>query len=99
MRKIFVFLALGGLAVILIVNILQMPKLGDLNNPSYNETSHYYIERAVEDTNAPNVITAIITDYRAFDTLGETTVLFTSIAAVISVMKVGSTSKKEKVGE
>lgn len=87
MSKFLTILVLAGLFVILVGSILRMPSLGSIDNPSYNETTTYYLEHAVEETGSLNVIAAIITDYRAFDTLGETTVLFTSIAAVISVLK------------
>lgn len=63
-----------------------MPRMGDPNAPAHNQLAQYYKTQSLEDTGAANVIAAIITDYRAFDTLGETTVLFTSIAAVVSIM-------------
>ncbi|ABR50236.1 hypothetical protein Amet_4155 [Alkaliphilus metalliredigens QYMF] len=97
MKKKFLLFVLGGLLFVLLSSISEMPSLGSAESPSYNEVAHYYVDNAVEDTNTANVISAIITDYRAFDTLGETTVLFTSIAAVISVMSVsGKTPKVEK---
>jgi multicomponent Na+:H+ antiporter subunit B len=37
-----------------------------------------YIEKALEETGAPNMVTAVLADYRSFDTLGETTVIFTA---------------------
>jgi len=95
MKKTFTLLVLLGLLFVLLNSISEMPSLGDIQNPAYNEVAHYYIDNAIEDTNASNVIASIITDYRAFDTLGETTVLFTSIAAVISVIN-AKTSKLEK---
>jgi multisubunit Na+/H+ antiporter MnhB subunit len=86
MRKgIFIFV-LTMLFFILSYSIMQMPALGSVDNPSYNETTRYYLNNSTSETGAQNVIAAIITDYRAFDTLGETTVLFTSIAAVLSVL-------------
>lgn len=87
---------LGGLLIIMISSILEMPSFGDLNNPSYNKVANYYINNSIEDTNSLNVVSAIITDYRAFDTLGETTVLFTSIVAVLSVLKGTSDKNKEE---
>jgi multisubunit Na+/H+ antiporter MnhB subunit len=73
---------------VLVRAVIDMPTIGSADHPAYNDSTQYYIENAVSDTNSPNVITAIITDYRAFDTLGETTVLFTSIAAVASVLMI-----------
>jgi multicomponent Na+:H+ antiporter subunit B len=54
----------------------------------------HYNNNASEETNVLNIISAIITDYRAFDTLGETTVLFTSITAVVSVLGIGIVKHK-----
>lgn len=62
--------------------------MGERENPSYNEIAEYYISDGARDTGSTNLIAAIITDYRAFDTLGETTVLFTGIAAVVSLVGV-----------
>jgi len=97
MKKIFSLIVLGGLLFVMLTSISEMPSLGDAQNPAYNEVANYYVDNAIEDTNAANIIASIITDYRAFDTLGETTVLFTSIAAVISVLSV-KISKTEKKG-
>ena len=95
MKKSFVIVVLAGLLFILLGSISEMPALGGVENPSYNEVAVYYINNAVPDTNAANIIASIITDYRAFDTLGETTVLFTSIVAVVSVLS-GKFDKKER---
>ena len=86
MKKKIIFILLGMVLFLLLTSIPEMPSLGDVESPAYNEVAHYYVDNAVEDTNATNVISSIITDYRAFDTLGETIVLFTSIVAVISVL-------------
>lgn len=93
MKRKLLILMLLVLFVVLTFAVLQMPTIGSVDHPAYNETALYYLENAVKDTGAVNVIAAIITDYRAFDTLGETTVLFTAIAAVGSVLMVAH--KKE----
>ena len=97
MSKLFTFLVLGGLLVVLLASINELPPMGEMDNPSYNEIANYYIDNSAEDTGSTNIIAAIITDYRAFDTLGETTVLFTGIAAVVSL--IGVTHHKEKKKE
>lgn len=99
MKKLLFIFVLTGLFLLLVSSILKMPALGSINNPSYNEVTNYYIDNTIEDTNAPNIIAAVITDYRAFDTLGETTVLFTSIAAVISVLQISHHKNKEGEGD
>ncbi len=40
----------------------------------------------MEETGSLNLVTSIITDYRSYDTLGEVTVLFAAIAAVLTVL-------------
>ena len=45
---------------------------------------HFYL-RAVEESGAINLVSAIYLGYRAFDTLGETIVLVLSVAGVLLV--------------
>ncbi len=40
--------------------------------------SSYYVRNAYKDTHTPNMVTAILADYRSFDTLGEETVILTA---------------------
>ena len=52
----------------------------------------------MEDTGATNAVAGMILDYRAFDTFGESTVLFVAVAAVVMLMK-RSMNKKDEAGE
>ncbi len=47
----------------------------------------YYIDNSLEMTGAANVVTAILLDFRAYDTLGEVTVLFTSLFGAAAVLR------------
>lgn len=87
MKRIFVIMVLTLLFFVLSFSVLEMPDFATADSPANNALARYYVENAVEEAHATNVIAAIITDYRAFDTLGETTVLFTAILAVTSVLK------------
>ncbi len=65
------------------------------------ESANYYITRGLVETNSPNIINAIVWDFRAFDTLGEEIVLFTAAVGVFTVMVFGISEKgkkKEKIG-
>ncbi len=95
MRNGLLLVVLLILAGIMIASVEEMPGYRSGDVPSYNENTEFYLENATEKGNSPNVVSAIITDFRAFDTLGEATVLFTSIAAVITVLQ----SNKSKRGE
>ena len=46
-----------------------------------------YEERVEEECGVPNMVTAILADYRGYDTLGETTVIFTACVAVILLLR------------
>lgn len=63
---------------------------GEPHRPGMDE---YYLKNAQRDTGSNNVVTAIVFDYRGFDTLGEATVLFTA------VLGVGLVLRKTRVGE
>jgi multicomponent Na+:H+ antiporter subunit B len=90
MRKIMVLVLLAMITFALVSTVLEMPTFGDAASPANNMVPERYIESSLEETGALNVISSIITDYRAFDTLGEATVLFVAIAAALSALKAHS---------
>ncbi|MFH0911404.1 MAG: hydrogen gas-evolving membrane-bound hydrogenase subunit E [Planctomycetota bacterium] len=49
--------------------------------------SRGYLERTLSEVNAPNFVTAVLLDYRAYDTLGEATVIFTAIIGALAVLR------------
>jgi multisubunit Na+/H+ antiporter MnhB subunit len=46
-----------------------------------------YVEKAVEETGAANAVMAVLLDYRAYDTLGEATVIFVSILGAYALLR------------
>ena len=65
-----------------------LPGRGDPQAPASTHVSPYYIERSVEDTETPNIVTAVLVDYRGYDTLGETIVIFTAgLACILLLMR------------
>jgi len=55
--------------------------------PEETDMDDYIIDNTQEETGANNGVTAVVFDYRGFDTLGEATVLFTAVAGVILVFR------------
>lgn len=59
--------------------------------PPFGEPLMYiakkYIAEGKLDTGAVNMVTAIILDFRGYDTLGEATVLFTSVIGIMAVLR------------
>ncbi len=75
------------LIFILLLGVNELPQYGHPNNPANNYVAKKYVEKSIEDTGALNIVTGIILDYRAFDTFGEATILFTSMIVVILTLK------------
>lgn len=71
-------LALPLLALLLLYAATDLPAFGDPGAPASTHVSPYYIENSLSDTRTPNFVTSVLMDYRAFDTLIETVVVFTS---------------------
>ena len=72
----------------------SLPDHADPQAPANMHVSPFYIERSVEDTETPNTVTSVLADYRSYDTLGETIVIFTAgLACVLILMKRKSDDK------
>lgn len=67
----------------------QLPRVGDPQSPASTHVSPRYIEHGHHETGAPNFVTAVLADYRSYDTLGETTVIFTAGLACLLILGVG----------
>ncbi|HHU61059.1 MAG TPA: hypothetical protein GXZ55_03715 [Natronincola sp.] len=89
MSKKVAIVLLVGLSIVMLLAIAELPIYGCANTPVQNYVAERYISGALSDTGALNMVASIVIDYRAYDTLIETTVLFTSIIAVFLVLKKG----------
>jgi multicomponent Na+:H+ antiporter subunit B len=76
-------------AAILIIAGLELPRVGDPKAPAATHVSPRYIEHGHHETGAPNFVTAVLADYRSYDTLGETTVIFTAGLACALILDMG----------
>ncbi len=72
---------------VLLWSVLFLPPHGNPDNPAVNEVMDRYVAAGMEETGAVNTVAGMILDYRAFDTLGESFVLFTAVCAVTILMK------------
>ena len=86
----FVFVA------VLLVGVSYLPRFGAHGNPTANEIVDKFIQDGINDTGATNFVSGMILDYRAFDTLGESFVLFTAISCVFILLKETRKDKKPK---
>lgn len=79
--------ALGAFALLLLVAGQDLPPLAAPDAPASTGVAAKYVERSLAETHTPNVVTSVLADYRGFDTLGETTVVFTATLACLLVLR------------
>jgi multicomponent Na+:H+ antiporter subunit B len=79
-----VSLAVGA---VLAWGVQGLPEFSDPDAPIHGHVAPRYLEKAVQETGVPNVVTAVLASYRGYDTLGETVVVFTAGAGVIALLR------------
>ncbi len=77
-------IVVGG---ILLWGSTDFPAWGRLDSPASVNLSDQYIEHAFEETHVPNLVSAILADYRNYDTMFETTVVFTACTAIFLILR------------
>ena len=86
-----VSVAVGGL---LVYGMLDLPPFSDPDAPIHQHVVPRYLNEMKTEVDVPNVVTAVLASYRGYDTLGETTVVFTAGAGVIALLR-----RRRKKGE
>ena len=94
--KLFAVLFAAFFTAVLVLTVSHMPKTGDLNNPANNEVAERYINKGLEETGATNIVAGMILDYRAFDTLGESHVLFVAAVVVTLLLRLDKKERDEE---
>jgi len=85
------------LLLMLVWNVSYLPPIGEADKAVNNEVPQRYIESGLQETGAVNFVTGMILDYRAFDTLGESNVLFCATVTVLILLQ--ASDKKKKIDE
>ena len=90
------FSTLLFIAVFLTIAYFSLQDLPRFGEPLFR-TAGNYLNHGFSKTGAVNLVTSVVLDFRAYDTLGEATVLFTAVMGVLVVMrKVGRKRTQEK---
>ena len=79
-----VSLAVG---VMLIYGTLGLPEFSNPEAPIHVHVVPRYLNEIKKEVDVPNVVTAVLASYRGYDTLGETTVVFTAGAGVVALLR------------
>jgi len=92
MFLIVVFLAVGGMNTSGTIPSFGHPVMGSFDDTG---VSSRYLFRCAQDTGAANVVMGILLDYRAYDTLGEATVIVVAILGGYAVLRRIGRKKRE----
>lgn len=96
-QKIFGMIILTAIVIVAWGLIDYLPAIGDPNSAPNEHISKIYIEMGPEQTDSPNLVTAVLADYRGFDTFLESTVMF--LAAFSVAMALVGRPKKSKAND
>ena len=84
--RIFCLLLCVATAALFIAASWDLPDRGDPQAPANVGVGPEYVERTEHDIGIENIVSAILADYRSYDTLGETFVIFAGGVAVLFVL-------------
>jgi len=79
-------ITVGFIAMFLFVAAKALKDLPDFGYPIM-KVAKIYIANGLAQTGAANVVSSVMLDFRAYDTLGEATVLFTAVIGVLAVVR------------
>lgn len=86
--------------IVLVFGVMTLQGLPEFGRPAMERVADapaaHYLEEGMDETGASNLVSAVLLDYRAYDTLGEATVLFAAIVGVtVLLRKRGKKDRKE----
>jgi multicomponent Na+:H+ antiporter subunit B len=84
--KLFIGVVVTLAGAFLLSALSDFPKWGATDSPVNATVTPYYILNTIP--HVPNVVTSVLADYRGFDTLLETTVIFIACIAIYSILRV-----------
>ena len=81
---------------LLVAATADFPAWGDPNSAASTHLSPHFIEKTMQETSVPNIVTAVLADYRGYDTMFETAVIFTAGLACFFLLRVLSPDKEQQ---
>ncbi len=84
MKRVLLFVSFLFVAAFLVLAAVEMRPFGE---PTVTQMDQHFIDHAQQEVAVNNVVTAVVFDYRGFDTLGEATVLFAAVVAILALFR------------
>ncbi|MDZ7708277.1 MAG: hydrogen gas-evolving membrane-bound hydrogenase subunit E [Trueperaceae bacterium] len=73
------------ISVPLVVTVASLPAHGTSDAPAHEAVASRYVEHGAEETGMTNLVTAVLLDYRGFDTFVEVVVMFAALMAMLAL--------------
>lgn len=89
MRRALSLAVVIVLAGLMMAGVSQLPPPGAPDGAVHRHVAAHYIDGGTEAGGAPNLVTAVLLNYRALDTYGEVVVIFAALIAVLAVGLIG----------
>lgn len=86
-RRLLAVLPALAFGALLTWAVDALPPFGASDAPAMRHVSPRYVEGSVPDMATPNVVSAVLADYRSFDTLIEAAVVVTAVLACLLVLR------------
>lgn len=83
-RTVAGILVFSIVAVFFLFSVFLIHPFGE---PGQVQMDDYIITHTQNETGTNNGVTAVVFDYRGFDTLGEATILFSAVAGVLLIFR------------
>jgi len=78
---------------VLVYGTMDLPPFGDPDSAIHRHVALRYIVDSPQEVGPPNIVTSVLASYRGYDTLGETTVIFTAGISLVALL--GFNRRKE----
>jgi len=96
-------LAAAFVVVMLILGVIAIRELAPFGQPlearAADAPSITYLQKGKEQTGCGNMVTAVLLDYRGYDTLGEATVLFVAVVGAVALLRRKSRKRADEPAE
>lgn len=86
------------IAIFLFIASKAFSDLPDFGSPVMR-VAKTYLQDGVAKTGATNMVASVILDFRAYDTLGEATVLFAAVIGVLAIVRRIGRKRKDQIVE
>ena len=98
-KRVFALILCLALTITLTIALFDFPEFASPDNPIHTHLTSYYINNTANQIGIPSLVAAILASYRAFDTLGEATVILLAGFSCLYILGDTKIAKQEKISK